>query len=184
LLIDKSPGWIRAVQIGLGLVILALSIVVLINPILGTVSVIFFLALLLLFAGIEKAVSGFLVAGKSRFISIGLGVIVMGISLIAMTYPVGASIFVAFLLGIALLVEGTSRIIHGAKNKQSKGWSKSFGIGVGILSVIFGGVIMARPDIGLAFAGVLIGISLLVTSIQIISGGITGKPRKEDPLIK
>jgi len=54
--IENSSGWVQLAQIGLGLIILFLSIVVLINSILGGISVIFFLALLLLFAGIEMAV--------------------------------------------------------------------------------------------------------------------------------
>ena len=176
--IEKSPGWVRLAQIGLGLIILFLSIVVLINPILGSVSVIFFLALLLLFAGIEMVVSGVLLPGKSRFFSIGLGIIVIIVALVAMAYPVGAAIIVVLLLGIALLVDGISRVIHGMKDKYSKAWSKNFGIGVGILSIIFGIIVVVYPGVGLSFAGILIGISLLVTSIQIISAGITGRPRK------
>jgi uncharacterized membrane protein HdeD (DUF308 family) len=177
--VEKSPGWLRVAQIGLGLLILFFSIVVLINPILGGISVIFFLALLLLFAGIEKVVTGIPLPGKSRFISIGLGIIVIIISLVAMAYPVGASIFVVLLLGIALLVDGISRVIHGIKDKQGKGWSKMFGIGVGILSVIVGIAVMVYPGIGLSFAGILIGIALLITSIQIISAGVTGRPRRK-----
>ena len=176
--IEKSPGWVRLAQIGLGLIILFLSIVVLINPILGSVSVIYFLALLLLFAGIEMVVSGVLLPGKSRFFSIGLGIVVIIVALVAMAYPVGAAIIVVLLLGIALLVDGISRVIHGMKDKYSKGWSKNFGIGVGILSIIFGIIVVVYPGVGLSFAGILIGISLLVTSIQIISAGITGRPRK------
>ena len=63
--IDRSPGWIRMAQIGLGAVILVLSILVLINPVMGSVSVIFILALLLFFAGIEKVVSGIIGRGKA-----------------------------------------------------------------------------------------------------------------------
>jgi uncharacterized membrane protein HdeD (DUF308 family) len=176
--IEKSPGWVRLAQIGLGLIILFLSIVVLVNPILGSVSVIYLLALLLLFAGIEMVVSGVLLPGKSRFFSIGLGIVVIIVALVAMAYPVGAAIIVVLLLGIALLVDGISRVIHGMKDKYSKGWSKKFGIGVGILSIIFGIIVIVYPGVGLSFAGILIGISLLVTSIQIISAGITGRPRK------
>jgi uncharacterized membrane protein HdeD (DUF308 family) len=175
---------VRIVQIVLGLVILFLSIMVLINPILGTASVISFIAILLLFAGIEKVISGFVIPGKYRFISMGLGIIVIIISLIAMAYPEGASVFVILLLASALLVEGVSRIIHGILDKKSKGWLKGFGIGVGIFSIIFATIIMVRPGIGLAIAGILIGISLLATSLQIISAGITGKPRKKDTLLK
>ncbi len=175
--IEKSPGWVRLAQIGLGLIILFLSIVVLINPILGSVSVIYFLALLLLFAGIEMVVSGVLLPGFSRFFGIGLGIVVIIVALVAMAYPVGATVIVVLLLGVALLVDGISRVIRGMKDKYSKGWSKNFGIGVGILSIIFGLIVLVYPGVGLSFAGILIGVSLLVTSIQIISSGITGRPR-------
>jgi len=54
-----------------------------------------------------------------------------------------------------------------------------FGIGVGILSVIVGIAVIVYPGIGLSFAGILIGIALLITSIQIISAGVTGRPRRK-----
>ena len=105
-------------QIGLGAVILVLSILALLNPVMGGVTVIFILALLLFFAGIEKVVSGIIGRGKSRLASIGLGIIVIVISLIAMTYPQGATAVIVILLGIALLVDGISRIIHSLRRKE------------------------------------------------------------------
>ena len=174
---EKSPNWLRAVQIGLGLIILVLSIMVLINPIFGAISVVFFLAFLLLFAGIEKVISGLFIPGKSRFASVGLGIIVIILSLIALAYPVGTGIFIVMLLGVALLVDGISRIIHGIRDKQAKKWSKSVSIGVGILSILLAFVVIAIPGIGLIFAGILIGIALLITGIQIISAGISGHGR-------
>jgi uncharacterized membrane protein HdeD (DUF308 family) len=171
---EKSPTWLRAVQIGLGIIILILSILVLINPIFGAISVIIFLAFLLLFAGIEKVISGLIRSGKSRFANIGLGIIVIIISLIALAYPIEASVFVVLLLGIALLVDGISRIIHGIRDKHGKSWSKFFSIGVGILSIIFAIAVIVLPEIGLVVAGILIGIALLITSFQIISEGISG----------
>ena len=175
--IEKSPKWVRMAQIGLGLVILILAIIVLINPLIGSISIILFLAFLLLFAGIEKIVSGIVLSGKSRFVSVGLGIIVIIVSLIALAFPVEAGAFVVLLLGIALLVDGISRIIHGIRDKESRGWSKNFGIGVGVLSIIFALVVLAYPGIGLVLVGILIGIALLITSIQIISAGVTGEQR-------
>jgi uncharacterized membrane protein HdeD (DUF308 family) len=172
---QKSPMWLRIVQIGLGSLILFLSGVVLINPIIGAVSVIFFLALLLLFAGIEKVISGLFIPGKSKFASVGLGIIVIIVSLIALAYPVDASIFVVLLLGIALLVDGISRIVHGMRDKHTAKWTKSFSVGTGILSIILAIIVIALPAIGLIFAGILIGIALLVTSLQILSTGIKGQ---------
>ena len=172
---EKSPKWLRGIQIGLGLLILFLSIVVLVNPIIGAVSVIFFLAFLLLFAGIEKVISGIFVPGKSKFASIGLGIVVIIVSLIALAYPIDASIFVVLLLGVALLVDGVSRIVHGVRDKHAAKWSKSFMVGTGILSIILAVIVIAFPAIGLIFAGILIGVALLVTGLQILSAGITGR---------
>ncbi|WP_458747049.1 HdeD family acid-resistance protein [Candidatus Nitrosocosmicus sp. T] len=182
--IDKSPVWVRAAQIGLGIIILILSIVVLLNPVIGGISIIFILALLLFFAGIEKVVSGIIGKGKSRFANIALGIIVIIISLIAMTYPVGATVIVVVLLGIALLVDGISRIIHGLKSRKETGKSNLFGMGVGALEVIFAIAVIVIPNIGIALAGILIGIALLITSIQIIYAGVTGRSRSKDTLTK
>lgn len=182
--IDKSPGWVRMAQIGLGAVILILSILVLLNPVLGGISVIFILALLLFLAGIEKVVSGIVGRGKSRLAGIGLGIIVIIISLIAMTYPEGATAVVVILLGIALLVEGISRIYHALQSRKETGKSNIFGIGVGILELIFAIAVIVYPNIGIALAGILIGIALLITSIQIIYAGLTGRSRRNDSLTK
>ena len=178
--IEKSPSWIRMAQIGLGIIILILSILVLINPVLGSISVIIILALLLLFAGIEKIISGIVFPGRARLFSIGLGVIVVIIAAVALAYPAGASAVVVLLLGIALLVEGISRIVHGLRGPRRRGWSKYFGIGVGALSIILAIVIIVYPDIGLALAGILIGIALLITSFHIISTGLRGRRRNNN----
>ena len=164
---QKSPNWLRVIQIGLGILILFLSIIVLINPIIGAISVIFFLAFLLLFAGIEKVISGLFIPGKSRFASIGLGIIVIIVSIIALAYPIDASIFVVLLLGIALLVDGISRIVHGIKDKTSVKWSKGFSVGVGVLSIVLAIIVIVFPGIGIIFAGILIGIALLGRSLSL-----------------
>jgi uncharacterized membrane protein HdeD (DUF308 family) len=168
--------------IGLGAVMLILSILVLINPVLGGVSVVFILALLLFVAGVEKVVSGIIGRGRARLASIGLGIIVIIISLLAMVYPQGATAIIVILLGIALLVDGISRIFHSFHGRRETGRSSMFGIGVGILEIIFAIVVIVYPNIGIALAGILIGIALLITSIQIIATGLRGRPRRTDPL--
>jgi uncharacterized membrane protein HdeD (DUF308 family) len=175
---EKSPNWFRSIQIGLGIVILILSILVLINPIFSTILVILILAFMLLLAGIEKVTSGLILHRKARVVNIGLGIIVIAISLIALIYPIGASIVVVQVLGIALLVQGISRIIYGMKNKNISKGSRGFRVGVGVISIIFSVVKLTIPKIGLIYTGIFIGISLLVTSIQIITEGIKGFPKR------
>src|SRR3954447_18702614 len=172
------------IQVGLGLIILFLSIMVLFNPIFGTVSVVFFLALLLLFAGIQKVIIGFTPSGKSHLISIGLGIIVIVVALIAMTYPTGTSIFIVMLFGIALLIDGISRTIYTFRDNQIKGMSRSFGIGIGMLSIIFALLIFAYPHVGLVVAAIFVGISFLATSVQIILDGMTAKKRRKYAILE
>ncbi|MDW0294627.1 MAG: hypothetical protein QN718_11210, partial [Nitrososphaeraceae archaeon] len=61
----KSPGWIRGVQIGLGAVAVMLSIFILINPTLATVSIVLIASIILLIVGIEQVILGLFVKQKS-----------------------------------------------------------------------------------------------------------------------
>ena len=101
-----------------------------------------------------------------------------------MTYPEGATVVIVMLLGIALLVDGISRIIHSLKSKKETGKSNLFGMGVGALEIIFAIAVIVFPNIGIALAGILIGIALLITSIQIIAAGLRGRSRRKDTLTK
>jgi uncharacterized membrane protein HdeD (DUF308 family) len=81
----------------------------------------------------------------------------------------------ATLFGIALLLSGISKIIHGINDKHNKNWKRGFSIGVGALSIALAIMILIFPVFGIAFAGLLIGIALLVTGSQMITAGISGR---------
>jgi uncharacterized membrane protein HdeD (DUF308 family) len=67
-----------------------------------------------------------------------------------------------------------TRCVH----KESRGWSRGFSIGVGALEIALGILIMASPAFGVALVGFMIAIALLVTGIQMIVAGISGRRRK------
>jgi len=169
------PTWLRAFQIGLGIVITVLSIIVIINPVIGFLSLIWLLGILLFVVGIEMIVSHIFTPNKSRFAGIGLGIAVIILAIIAIAFPLITSIIIIALLGIALLFSGISKIIHGINDKQNKIWKRGFSVAVGVFSVILAIMILVFPVFGIAFAGLLIGISLLVTGVQMIAIGVTGK---------
>jgi uncharacterized membrane protein HdeD (DUF308 family) len=73
----KSPGWLRAAQIGLGAIAVIISIVILASPASAVVSLVILLAVILLVVGIEKVLSGMFIPSKSRWGSVGLGIIVI-----------------------------------------------------------------------------------------------------------
>jgi uncharacterized membrane protein HdeD (DUF308 family) len=172
---SKSPGWVRAAQIGLGALVIILSISILIQPAIATVSLIVIAAVILLIVGIERIIYGIFIRHKSRLPTIGLGILVIILASIAIAFPVWTTVFLIYLIAFALLFDGISRVAHGVGDKESQGWARGFSIGVGILEIILSIMILVSPAIGAALVGVLIGIALLIVGIQVVVAGFTGR---------
>ncbi|HZD35462.1 MAG TPA: DUF308 domain-containing protein, partial [Nitrososphaeraceae archaeon] len=100
----KAPGWSRAAQVGLGAVAITLSILILIFPGIAIVSIVLIIGVLLLIVGIESVIIGLFV--KRWMASIGLGILVIILALIVLAFPVGTTVFLILLMGIALLIDG------------------------------------------------------------------------------
>jgi len=169
--IEKRPPWVRALQIGLGAIIIALSILALVTPAAAFVSIVWVLAIILFFVGIERVISGIFLPGKHRFYSIGLGILILILAGIAISYPTEAARLIIIFIAIALLIIGASRIIEGL-SRRHRGFSRGFHLGVGILAVAIGIAILVLPSFGAALAGFLIAIGLLVIGIQMVITGI------------
>ena len=178
---QKSPGWRRAAQIGLGAIAIILAIIAIIFPGVAVVSIVIILAIVLLIVGIEKVISGIFFEHKSRFAAIGLGILVIILAIIALAFPVGATTVLIFILAFALMFDGFARIIQGFGDKQERGWIRGFYIGVGVLAVIISIMVLVSPFFGAALAGFLIGIALLIIGIQMISAGIAGREARLRP---
>lgn len=178
---QKSPGWKRAAQIGLGALAIILAIIAMVFPGATVVSIVIILAIALLIVGIEKVISGIFFEHKSRFAAIGLGILVIILAIIALAFPVGATTVLIFILAFALMFDGFARIIQGFGDKQERGWIRGFYIGVGVLAVIISIMVLVSPFFGAALAGFLIGIALLIIGIQVISAGIAGREARLRP---
>ena len=177
----KSPGWKRTVQIGLGVIAIALAIYAIIFPGITLVSLVIILAIIFLIIGIERVISGIFIPSGSRWGTIGLGILVIILASIALTFPVGTTVALFLFLGFALLFDGIARIIHGFADRMQRGWVRGFHIGVGVLAVIFGGLIIVSPFFGAVLAGLIMAIILLIIGIQMISAGIGGRETRLRP---
>ncbi|CAN5552884.1 hypothetical protein BH18THE2_BH18THE2_36750 [soil metagenome] len=172
----KSPGWMRAVQIGLGIIALVLSAYVLAFPAITFVTIVYVLGIVLLIVGIERVISGIFEhsPGGSRWGSVGLGILVIIIALIVMAFPVGTGVFLLILLALALLFDGIARVIHGFGNKTRGKANRTFSIIAGVIAIGLSIAIMASPIFGAELIGILLAIALIIIGIQIIVAGITG----------
>ena len=170
----KSPSWVRGAQIGLGILTIILSIIALALPAFTFISVIILVAVVLLFVGLEKIITGIFLPSKHMMATIGLGILVLIFAGLAMAFPVATAFVVIFFIGIALLFNGIARVIEGISGAHS-GWSRMFLIAVGILAIILSFAVMASPAFGAALAGVIIAVALLITGIQMVSSGLSGQ---------
>jgi uncharacterized membrane protein HdeD (DUF308 family) len=175
----ESPGWLRGVQIGLGIITVILAIYALAFPAVTFVAVIIILAIILLIVGIEKIITGIFLPVRGRWATIGFGILVIIFAGLAISFPVATALVVAVFVGIGLIFNGCARIMEGISGKHS-GWAKFFLIGVGALSILIGAIVLASPLFGAVFIGIIIAIGLLITGIQMIAVGVAGRRMMPD----
>ena len=175
----SSPGWMRFAQIGLGVLAIILSGVAIAFPGLTLLSIVVLVSVVLFFVGIEKIITGLFIAHRSRFATIGLGILTIILAGLAMAFPVAAAIAIIYFLGFALMFDGFARIIDGVTNRFNKGWIRGFLIGVGILNVVIASLVLASPLFGVILAGIMVGISLLIVGIQMVTAGMMGRRQQQ-----
>ena len=168
----SPPRWFRGVQIGLGALTIILSIFALALPGFTFLSVVVLLSVILLFVGIEKVISGIFLENKSRWATIGLGILVLIFAGMAMAFPLAAAFVLVIFMGVSLLFNGVARIVEGITGRHS-GMSRAFLIGVGILALIISVLVLSFPLFGIVLAGTIIAIGLLITGIQMVFAGVS-----------
>jgi uncharacterized membrane protein HdeD (DUF308 family) len=178
---SSSPGWKRGALIGLGAIAIVLSILVFIHPGITVVSIIYLAGIILIIVGIEKIISGIFVRNKSRWGTVGLGVLAIIFGSIAVGYPVHTAVFVIIMLGIGLLFAGISHVLNGLGSKESPGWARGFSIGAGALAIALSFLVIASPYAGAVFVSLFLGIALLIIGIEIIAVGWTGRRMQLTP---
>lgn len=174
---SKSPGWMRVAQIGLGIIAIILSLYIIAFPAITLVTIVYIIGIILLVVGIFEIITGIfgLGANRSRWGSVGLGILAMIIAGIALAFPTGTTYFLIILLAIALLFIGISHVIRGVGDKRSRGWARAFSIGAGALAIVLSVLIMVAPHFGAGLVGLILGIALLIIGIEIIVSGISGR---------
>jgi uncharacterized membrane protein HdeD (DUF308 family) len=178
---STSPSWERGALIGLGALAIVLSILVFIHPGMTVVLIVYLAGIVLIIVGIEKIISGIFVANKSRWGTVGLGILALIFGSIAAGYPVHTAVFVIIMLGIGLLFAGISHVVNGLGNKESPGWARGFSIGAGALAIALSFLILASPYAGAVFVSLYLGIALLIIGIEIITVGATGRKMQMMP---
>jgi len=174
---------IRILQIIVGVIAIALSIVVIANPGLGIEFLVFLLSLTLLVVGIERVSISFLPYIRklsTRISNIILGALAIILSIIVIAFPIFAIGMLVTLLALGLLFIGIARIVHGVTNKNTSKWSRIFLIAVGVLSIGVSIMVFVNPVVGIVILTFVLAINLLIIGIESIVHGVSGKKNIAD----
>ncbi|HEY7110044.1 MAG TPA: DUF308 domain-containing protein [Nitrososphaeraceae archaeon] len=173
----QQPGWIRGAQLGLGAVIIILSLLIIFNPVITTVTLVFLLGIALLFLGIERVITAIFLSKTSRLGTIGLGIICIIFAILFMTFPQGSTTTLVIIAAIALLFGGIAKLFEGLRRRERGRLHRWSSVGVGALALAVAITIFVVPGFGIGLVGVIFGIVLIIMGIQIIYAGITGRHR-------
>jgi uncharacterized membrane protein HdeD (DUF308 family) len=177
-------------QIVIGSIAVLLSIVILsfliIYPAAALLTVILFLSIVFLIVGIERiavGISSLSPTKKARYTNIALGIVVLGLSIFLMEFPIYTAALLIILGAVALLVTGIARVVQGLSRdipRLFKGWN----IGVGALSIVISFLVIINPvRFGLVLLVTVLALTLLIVGIEMISLGARGNKKGEDSII-
>ena len=169
---------IRILQIIVGIIAIALSIAVIINPGFGIESLVYLLSISLFVVGLERISIAFLPYIRklsTRISNIVLGGLAIALSIIVIAFPIFTIGIIVTLLALGLLFIGVARIVHGVVDKQTSKWSRIFLVAVGILSIGISIMVFANPLFGIFILTFLLAVNLLIIGIESIVHGASGK---------
>jgi uncharacterized membrane protein HdeD (DUF308 family) len=169
----KTPAWLRILQISVGVISIILSGYVLVYTGIASLAAVQILSIVLLIVGIETIAIGTFSSyhrnSSSRFSNIALGALAIAFSILVMAFPLFSILFLIYLGAFALLFNAIAGIIQGIGGHL---WSRVFIIGVGILSIIISGLIIAHPiSFGVRLLVVIMSFVLMINGIEMIAIG-------------
>ena len=118
--VEKSTGWLRGIQIGLGIITVILSIYALAFPAATALIVTIFVGIGLIFNGCARIVEG--ISGKhsgwAKLFLIGVGILSIVICTVVLASPLFGVVFVGLIITIGLLITGIQMIAVGAAGRS------------------------------------------------------------------
>ena len=154
-----------------GVIAILLGILAMLTPAVVGTSVLLFLGVIVLVAGIVRIIwafgSGSVGKGLLMF-AIGLLTFFCGVGLIA--NPLFASGVLTIILAVYFVLDGLAEIVAGIRKKGSQGWV--WMVLSGIISNLLAVVIWRQfPLSGIWAIGVLLGIKLFFVGLIMVTGG-------------
>lgn len=172
-------SWLRILQIVIGSLAIILSIAIIANPLIASLTAITLFAVVLFIVGIERVVSGIVtefLSRRSRLINIGIGAVVLFFAIITISFPENSINFLILIVGLALLFNGILRVIDGLRKSFENSTQRLFRLLVGAICIVIAGFVLAGPEqVGIAVVTIVMVVALVIQGAEILYTGIKGE---------
>jgi len=176
-----SPGWLRALEIIAGIILVVLSFMVWGFPIIAGLTVVFIFGLALIVLGTMRMGEGIFdqaLNSGMRALLVLLGILLVGIGLYAIAAPLGGALTMIYFFAFALMLAGVDRLAlagGGRQGPELPSWARYFSIIAGIFAISAAFIVLIFPGFGAALLFVIISIAVLILGIELIVSGIRGR---------
>jgi uncharacterized membrane protein HdeD (DUF308 family) len=175
------PGWLRALEIIAGMILVVLSVMVWGFPLIAGLTFVFIFGLALFVLGTMRMGQGVFdqsLSGGMRALLVILGILLVGIGLYAIAAPLGGALTMIYFFAFALMLAGVDRLALAGAGRQGPelpSWVRYFSILAGIFAIIAAFIVLFFPGFGAALLFVIISIAVLILGMELIVSGIRGR---------
>ena len=162
-----------------GIIIITLSLLLFIYSAAAVVSILIIIAIIMVFLGLTQILNirkNIHLEGTNIVINYLIAIVelFMGIILIInlIIDPIGTAIFSIQLVGFVIFLIGLSMLYVGSKNHKYRKEYRSFLMVAGLLTIIFGVLILAIPSIGFNIVAIVVAFPLLFIGLTRLLKGI------------
>jgi uncharacterized membrane protein HdeD (DUF308 family) len=126
--------------------------------------------------GTDEASIGLDIAASAwpAFLAGGIGCLVVGIVLLA--WPRETLVVVAVLIGIAMIVAGLQRLIHGFTAREATGGWRAASVLLGLLGVLVGLYLIRHYHVTVTLMAIVLGLFWVIYGIAEMGSALSGAP--------
>ena len=175
-----AKTWMRALEIIVGIILLAVAVYFVFNPSLGAGLVRILLAIGLIVLGLVLVVRGAtsdVLSGWARILNVILGIIVIALGAYSIIYPDLGTALVIFLFALALLLTAIGRIAFAGFEVGAgiPPWARSASLVIGVIALLIAIAVIVWPGLGEALIGWLMALMFGLFGIELIMSGASSK---------
>lgn len=177
----KVPGWMRAIEVVAGVILVILSFSVWGYPLFAGVSAVYIFGIALIILGTVRMGTGIYeksLGSGTRALVVILGILLLVIGFYAIVYPFGGAITLIYFFAFGLMLAGIDLVVRAASGlpgPDTPDWVRYLTIATGIFALLMGFIALLYPGLGAALLFILISLGLLVLGLELIARGIVGR---------